>query len=236
MRVRFARLILTCAVLAVPAVVHAQPAQPQPQPQPEAPATGTLNVIVEGAPGARVVLDGQTIAPGRIAVPAGEHLVQAAADGFKGVDEKVTVAAGETKDVRLVLERGDSTPPPTPQPAPRVIRTAPEGEADPVESSPWRTVGGAMAVVGGIGLLGGVVTGLLAIVEQDTLLGSCRGGPCTTDVDATRSRVDALATASTISLIGGAALTAGGVVVMIVARDKPAGRPTSATLRFSTSF
>lgn len=78
--------------------------------------------ISSGVPGTRIWLSGKSmgVAPLQRELPAGRHLVQARADGYQARSQWLTLAPGETRDLRLELQP-NSRPAPAVSPANEVF-------------------------------------------------------------------------------------------------------------------
>jgi tetratricopeptide (TPR) repeat protein len=74
-------------------------------------------------------------------------------------------------------------------------------------------------ITGGVGvaaLVGGTVTGILALSLDGDLADRCAAGTCPTGSASDIDRLGALSTATDVLLIAGAALTAGGVLMLVL--------------------
>ncbi len=171
---------------------------------------GKLIVAIADAPDeAEVRVDDVVLSPERLGKPQavlpGTARVVAEAPGMQRVARDVDIAAGETRTLAIAFE-------PEPQDAP---------EPEPVASDDGPGLGAirvAGIVVAGVGLVGvGVFAGLAskAQADYDELDAQCQGQPCP---DSEKERVDdgrALTLAANVSLCVGAALVAGGVLMIV---------------------
>lgn len=115
-------------------------------------------------------------------VNPGKHVVAAKADGVPDALQEITIAAGETKDVELRLEKpGSSAPPPPP----------------PRKGLPTLSLIGFG--VGAAGLAVGTVTGIMAMSAEGDIGDRCQGTRCGRDV---QDDLDSAKTKATISTIG----------------------------------
>lgn len=184
--------------------------------------------ITNGGPGMVVEIDGRGVAVDALAepqfVPIGEHLITARRAGFTDVQRTVRVTAGATEAVSVAFVAPTAavvveTPPPM------MTRTV-------VHPNPLRTVGFALAGVGGAALIGGIITGVMASGAYSDLETRCPGGVCANQADLDRrSDVDTLAGATNGLIIGGGVLAVAGVVMIIVGRPRTETVQVTAGLR-----
>lgn len=178
------------------------------------------SISIDGVPVASSLLS-----EGRLVDP-GTHVIEAR----RGRDEarvEVTLAEGERKTAELVFAAPAPAPvtPSVVAPVPRapVPATAPKPETA-APSSAQRTWGWVAVGAGGVGLVVGGVTGLVAIGEKSDIDGnpSCHGNHC---APSEQSRVDAYNTQRTVSSVGfyaGGALAVLGVVLLVTAPSRAA--------------
>ncbi len=163
-------------------------------------------VRVDGSPGAANV-------PGAaMRVDPGSHVFSFEAPGLPPVKKEFVLREGERQRLERVIVSGPPAAPDSPGAPPPDARKP---------SAPWRTVG---LVVGGVGvatLVVGGVFGLEAIAKKNDA--SCPDNVCA-DQGHLTSLHDATsaANASTVLLIAGAALTAGGAALWLFAPRAPA--------------
>ncbi len=195
------------------------------------PRIPSLVVAVEGAELAdcSISVDGVPVAAsllgaGRLVNPGTHEL-----DGRHGDDRahaEVTLAEGERKTVALAFGAPAPAPaappaanqaPPSPPlsvPAP-LTANADVGRA----SSAQRTWGWITIGAGGVGLLVGGVTGLIAVGKKSDLDGNpnCRGNHCAPNEQSTVDTYNTCRTLSTVGFYAGGALAALGVVLLVTA-------------------
>jgi hypothetical protein len=163
--------------------------------------------------GAAVTVNGEAYASSRYNTPrfveAGELHIAATVPGRQPFERTVTLAPGATERVQIA-------PPPLPQ----VVEAPPPPQPRTVtvmRSNPLRTVGIITASVGGAVLIGGVVSGLMASSEFDTLQSECPMNRCpTAQALSRRDSVDSLATTSTALYVTGGLLVAAGVALFFI--------------------
>jgi hypothetical protein len=171
--------------------------------------------LAPGLQGASVTLDGQaqpatTLATLRF-IEAGSHTLRAEIAGHPAVERQVNIGPGATERVLL-----DLPPPVVEVPVAVVPRTT-----TVLRANPLRTVGFVTAGVGGAALLGGVIAGLMASSEYDSLVGACPNMRCSTQSQLNRrDSVDSLASTSTALFVSGGVLAAAGVVMILVGRPR----------------
>ncbi len=195
------------------------------------PKIPSLVVVVEGAELAdcAISVDGVPVASsllsaGRLVDP-GTHVI----DGRRGADQaraQVTLAEGERKTAKLEFGASPTPaapvtpalaappaapPPPAPPPAPKSDVVAP--------SSAQRTWGWVAVGAGGVGLVLGGVTGLVALGKKSDLDGNpnCRGGHCAPSEQGAVNAYETQRTVSSIGFYAGGALAALGVVLLVTA-------------------
>lgn len=151
-------------------------------------------ILLRGGPeGAAVIIDGTERArlprPDAITVPPGSYRVQIVAEGYAPFESVIAVAPGAQVDVEVTMRPLDD---------------------EPVEASGGggvSTIGIAIAAGGGALIVGGAVTGILA-------LGAAGDATTSEDSDADRARTLGLVTDILLGVGAAAAIT--GVVLMFV--------------------
>jgi hypothetical protein len=180
----------------------------------------SLSIRVDGLPDsdvASVEVDGSPV-PGealgaRRPIDPGRHTIRASARGYRTVNQDVTLAEGERRDVTLTLGRD----------APKAART------EPVPMAPQRPRSAGAPVVaivgfgaGAAGIAVGSVTGILSLVAADRAHDQCDGDACppaaSDDIDSAKS----FGVVSTIAFGVAAVGIAVGVVSLLV-RDGARG-------------
>src|SRR5262249_19007421 len=91
-----------------------------------------------------------------------------------------------------------------------------------------KPVGIAAIVVGGVGIVGGAVTGALAVNEHSVLVDECPFGKCTRDSQGTLDNFHTFSTISTIAFVVGVVGLGGGIALVALA---PSGNKTGAIVR-----
>lgn len=152
-------------------------------------------------------------------IDLGTSKVIASAPGYVPYTGEVT-AKDEKQQVvvTITLDRDpDKSLPPPPPPPEKRPPSAPESPG-----SPRKRIGVITMVTGGVVLAGGLTAGVLARSKWNDAKDICGGARCATEADLDRAQpfVDdarTRGTLSTVLVIGGAALVAGGVVLYLTA-------------------
>ncbi|MBX3232974.1 MAG: hypothetical protein KIT84_11670 [Labilithrix sp.] len=173
-------------------------------------------------PGLVVTRDGAKLAPGEwgVAIPVdpGEHVVGAGADGYISIEKKLSVDEGDATFELPLLEKL----PPPPEP-PRPVTALPPGfgqlkKPPPAKWSPMEIAGVATSAAGAVGLTVGGLFALFAASTYNAATASCRvdgirGCPRSSIEEADTAY--GYATVSTVTMIAGGALLAGGLALVL---------------------
>jgi hypothetical protein len=174
----------------------------------------------------------------------GAHVFSFAAAGQPSVEKRLVIREGERdRHERVVVGVPDVPVPPAPAPAPApapeasvtVTTVAPPPATPPPEAPSSASPGGTQRAVGlavgGVGVAGvvlGAVFGLVASSKWSSAKTDCGGGCGPNSVaQSEKSDASSAATISTVGLVAGAALIAGGVAVFFTAPS--ASRPSAAS-------
>lgn len=173
-----------------------------------------------------VRVDDRPVERGRtILLQAGAHLVVATAVGFKGSRQSLTLGEGETR--RLYVWPGP--------PLDGAVPAEPSAPPAPTGTS-TRTLAWIVGGVGVAGLWSGSILGVLAAERESRRAAHCDAeNVCDQEgYDAARSG-QTFATASTVSVVAGALLLAGGITLYVTSSgaSQVAVSPTGATWRAS---
>jgi len=178
---------------------------------------------------------GTTPLSGRLRVSASvEHLIELK-DGDVVVDSaKVTVAGQETVDLRLSRANADA-PPPTAEPGSAETTDNPvepvvtDSDRQEQRRLKWQRqsrhlwiAGWVVAGVGAAGLIGGGITGGLALKKDKELAenGCNESGQCPTALEADLNTRNMLADLSSLLFIGGGVAAVAGTVLLLVSVKK----------------
>jgi hypothetical protein len=194
------------------------------------------SISVDGAPVASSL-----VAAGRLVNP-GLHRVDAR-HGDEQTHAEVTLAEGERKTAALRFAAPVVMPapapvaptaPPAPALAPAPLRPS-TGDTSP--SSVQRTWGWVAVGAGGVGLVVGGVTGLIAVGKKSDIDGNpnCRGNHCAPSEQSTVDTYNTCRTLSTVGFYAGGAFAALGAVLVLTAPHEVAAQayvgPGSAGVR-----
>ncbi len=208
---------------------------------------GHVVINVENlSPDVKVQLNGRDVPADRlgapIAVMPGAIVVTASGAGTNPVTSRVSVDAGSTAAVALVLSKappGETSPPPPPA----ASHTAPPPPLPPSHSSAVRTAGFVVAGIGVAGFATFAVAGLMANSKFNSVKNACHDTRCTDPSYADQidkgKTLDRIATTGLI--VGAVGIVAGGTMILL---GKPGGRegvaldvsPGGARVGYSGSF
>jgi hypothetical protein len=176
----------------------------------------TVNVLVD-PPGAQILLDGTTIGTSPLAEPlivdVGERTVQVRLSGYVTETQRLTLAGGDRRESRFVLEREE--PEPVVAPTPPVAVVPAPAPAPPPPVTPRKTRG-SLTWIGwtttGAFAAGAVVSGVLgasAVSDLKTLKGTSPVSRSDLDRAESRARNRLLVA----DLLTAAAVVSGGVTL-----------------------
>lgn len=183
-----------------------------------------LTITVHGAKSPVVEVDGKAVpdaAQGvRRATNPGRRVVTVHAAGCLPIQRSITLEEGQSDELELTLQPDPdavSAPVEVPRPTRVVVVAAP-----PPAPSPDRTLPIVLLSVGGAALVGGAITGFLALNVRSDLRGSCGGKVCVPNNDSEyadyrqqRDKYRALGTASGVALTMGAGAALTGVALLL---------------------
>jgi len=170
--------------------------------------------------GATVFVDGveRGVAPllGKLPVAAGiKHTAWVVIDGSKLPQKAFKVTGGDTVKVDLEARVGKGSEPVDPDPEPITPGESDEGSSGMVTAG-WVAVG-----VGGALLIGGAITGGMALNLDSDLHNDCdEGGHCLDDRQPDIDKLNTLSLTTDILMGVGAAAAVTGVVLLIVGHKK----------------
>ena len=195
---------------------------------------GFVVINVTGADSPKVTLDDQPFSTAALGVKRaadpGNHVVRATAEGYKPAEARVTVAEAGTATASLTLEKDPNAvaaPPPVPGPStgptPAGGTPGPGTTVSTDGSSTPKMLGIVLLGIGGVGLITGGVTGVLAMGKHSSLEKDCPDGKCTSDHKTDVDTYHTLGLISTIGFVVGGVAAAGGAVLLLTA-PKPEQR------------
>ncbi len=184
-------------------------------------------IEVSGHDEPTVSVDGTAIPTASLGLPRalnpGEHLAEARAQGYLDTEQAFTAEAGnkdEPARVVLELEPDPAAHAPTElDPAPSASPASPaEPDSSDDPGASQRIWGWLSLGVGGAALIGGGVTGYLAMDAHGELTDRCtKSGQCPPDEQETIDHFHMMGTISTIGFIAGGVLAATGTVLVLTA-------------------
>jgi hypothetical protein len=180
----------------------------------------------------------------QIPVDSGEQIVTATAPGYASWSSRVTVREPGVHEIDVPPLTPLAEPEPLPA-APVLVEPPKQAPSDGIGAQ--RIVGIVIGSVGLAGLTAGGAFGIAALLTNEESLDNCRPQDATLCSERgveLRDRAGTFATTSTVALITGGALAAGGLVIVLAApsREPKAGgvKPTVALgpsgLRFGASW
>lgn len=191
---------------------------------------GSVTVVVDGPKEARVTLDDGQIPAAAWGLPRpidpGTHKLAATMPGYKPAALTFDVADGAKVDQKLTLVKDDGTSAAVVDPN----KGTNQGNGGPVGggdggasqgSSSRKTIG---YVVGGVGVVGigvGVVAGLVALGDKDSLSKACKNGKCPPTQQSNVNAYNTMGTLSTVGFVVGGLALAGGIVLIVTAPKDP---------------
>lgn len=174
------------------------------------------SIEVRAPEGALVVVDGVerglTPMPGRVRVAvAVDHDILVELEGERLLEKEIRVGGGEIMVVEVSAEEETGEPTVDTAEAQESDETPVEDEASGIKTLGWVTVG-----LGGALLIGGAVTGGMALNLNSELGDECTGGNCLPDRHDDLDKRDILAMTTNILLGVGAAAAVAGVLMLTV--------------------
>ncbi|MEJ7727917.1 MAG: carboxypeptidase-like regulatory domain-containing protein [Polyangiaceae bacterium] len=183
-----------------------------------------VTVQVTGGSNVSVTLDNNPLNAAALgvkrAIDPGQHTLRATAAGFRAAERPFTMAEGQAETVTLTLEPEAAAGAANPVPA-GAIAVPPAGGDTTTASkggSPMKLIGFIALGVGAAGLIGGGITGGLAISEHSLLDRDCDSdGDCPAERRETLDNFHTLSTLSTVGFIVGGVGVAGGITLLVLA-------------------
>jgi len=180
-------------------------------------------VEVKAPDGLDVMVDGEargtTPLKGPLRMTAGNRKVAVQKDGKVLQEKEISVIGGMSTSVEFQIAEPKpavaAVVPPPPKPEPK-----PASEAQPKETEgagfDYELYGWIGIGVGGAALLGGVVTGAMALSLNSDLKDKCSGGVCPPNEQSNVDKLGTLSTVSTVLVIGGGVIAAAGATLLII--------------------
>lgn len=169
--------------------------------------------------GLQVTLDGKPVIPAMfgtaLPIDPGTHALAATAPGKKPWSKEVVIPAEKaeiSETVPMLEDSAVTPPPPTPTPPPPLPTPPPAVPAPAPEQEPLRSISPLVYVgfsVGGVGILVGAITGVVAIANTSTIRDNCEGDRCPL------SEEEAIEDAEVVANISNALFAVGGAGVIV---------------------
>lgn len=195
-----------------------------------------VTISVEGAPpNAKVTIDGDSVPNAALGlgrpVDPGQHVVKAVADGYLPAEVSFTVAEAGKAEAKLKMEK-DPNAVVTPPPQGPGDTIPPPGGDDRRGGGSNKTLAYAAFGVGGVGLVLGTITGLVAIGKKSDLNSMCTDGRCPPSAQDTVDSYNTMGTLSTVGfIVGGVGIAAGAVLWLTAPKSTGALAPTTKTAK-----
>ena len=192
-----------------------------------------VTINVTGCPNPNVTLDGQPLPSVVLGVEKpvdpGTHEVKATATGCKDTTASFVVGDGKQTSTTLTLEKEETAvaanPPPPTTPTPPPTTPAPPPTAPPAQTSSGgsglKTAGFVTLGIGGAALIGGFITGGVALGQHGDLQTKCGGTSCPSSLQSDVDSYHLMTTLSTVGfIVGGVGIAAGLAMVLLAPSPK----------------
>lgn len=196
------------------------------------PRIPTVVVIVEGPSDPTLSIDGVAVAPAAIGISRvidpGAHEFVASGAGHSTATKTVTFSEGDKREIRLTPTKtapDAAAPSPAPSSDAAAVPVPVADDTSAGDSLSWALpVGIGALALGGAGLVVAGVSGGIYYSEKSTVESSCAQQPtgefrCNAEGLAAVDAGETAAEVNTLSVIAGAVLVAGGVVLVLVGSD-----------------
>jgi hypothetical protein len=201
------------------------------------PRLAWVTLSIEGAANPRLKLDDEELSPAslgvRRAVDPGRRTIVATADGFLPVHGSIDLSEGETREMKIVLERDPNYKPPT------VPRVAPPKRVILVEAPASRPRTSAYVAygVGGTGLLLSGVSTVMMLRARANLEQQCTGRSCPPSAANDHSTYQTFGTLAAVGLgVGLAGVGVGTYLLFSNKTDDVASHQASVTARIAPGY
>jgi hypothetical protein len=172
----------------------------------------------------------------RRAVNPGDHVVRASAPGFKKAEQTFSATSGAEATVSLTLEPGEGGDTPAVGPAAGTAAGSDGGDGGESDGggSTQTILGIAALGVGGVGLVVGAITGIVASGKHGDLETACPDNRCPATVESDLDSFRTMGTLSTVGFVVGGVFAAAGVVLLVTAPSDE-GADAAAALELQVS-
>jgi hypothetical protein len=205
-----------------------------------------VTITVPGVDAPKVTIDDVPVRAEALGIERlidpGAHVFKATADGYVPANQSVVIPEGGIQSVTLSLPRGSAADVVAGAPisggiagvaggaavpaAGSTSPAAPVADASTLSGGSWMKTGAFVSFgVGGAGLLGGIVTGIVALSDHSTLKDKCPGGTCPVTESSELSSYHTMGALSTVGFVLAGVGAAGGVTLFLLA---PKGSPSVA--------
>ena len=206
-----------------------------------------LTIVLAQGSGPDVVVkrDGEVVAElslgSALPVDPGEHVVTAQSPGGPETSQRISLAPGEAKTVRLSVSRDAAPATSSTAVAPSALPSAAATSTVEVANQrPWRIGTWTAGAAGVAGLVVGTVTGILALQARGDIERNCylvqTTETCSKAGIAALNRLRALGAASTVAFVTGGVGIGVGVVLLLATPSLPTSPPTVGAPRTSAFF
>jgi len=192
-------------------------------------------LTVEGPANPQVTIDGQPVPAAALGlkrpVDGGQHVVKASAEGYKPGETTFSVAEGKDAEAKIVLEKLPDAVvagPVGPQTGPT---TGPGADTGAKSGSPNKTLALVAFGVGGVGLVAGAITGVIAMGKHSDLESACKEGTCPGNQ---QDAVDSYQTMGLLSTIGFIVAGVGGATGALLWFTAPKETASAGGSRYAT--
>lgn len=190
-----------------------------------------IRVVVEGATGATILIDGVAASSDARQVDPGNHVVLVRAGAIEKTNE-ITIAEKETREVRIVFATPLAAPAAAPAPMSPSSPAIVEPEAKRGRPT-WIYVGFGVA---GAGVVVGSIAGIVTLRGASDLETSCRDGRCPPGEHGRLSSTRTWSTVSTVSFVVAGAAAAIAVVGLATSHSRVTPTVGLGTVGLAGSF
>ncbi|MBK8256341.1 MAG: hypothetical protein IPK82_27190 [Polyangiaceae bacterium] len=161
-------------------------------------------------------------------VDPGEHRIVTQLPDGTVIEETIRLTAAESKTVEVRIRKPATAPTASP------VATTSASVVVAPNLLPWRLATGSAGIVAAIGLGVGIVAGLLALDDRQTLYQACgTNDVCDPKSRPIYNRMQALGAASTVGFVAAGVGMSVGVVLLVASPSAPTASPPVGTARSS---
>ncbi len=206
------------------------------------PRIAWLTIVVKGPSAPLVAVDGKAVplaALGvRRATDPGTRIVRVTAEGYVTQELTAKLAEGGEQNLEVELQPDDSQPPAAvPLAAAKPPDKQREVKAAPISGRTRQTLGIVALGVGGVGMVAGSVTGVLALKKRSSLKDQCPDNHCSADLKDDVDRYHLMGTLSGVSFgLGVVGLATGATLLWLVGDSSEQPKTSKPSLEPSIGF